>query len=191
MTSPLSEAICAVHSGPLPPLSVKSPVVVMVITPFPEWMRANAPGWEKAFVMSTAPQVGLRESRRLVGLYTLTRADVLGYRQFDDAVALNGYGIDSHYNNERSEMTWLEKGKHHGIPYRCLVPVRMDGLLASGRCISADHEAMGATRVMATCMATGHAAGVAAALSAKQTKPPRELDPAELRRTLTEQKAIV
>jgi len=155
------------------------------------WLRANAPGYERCYVQTTAPQVGLRETRRLVGLYTLTRDDVLGYRRFDDEVALNAYGIDIHYNDARGEMTWLEQGQCHGIPYRCLVPAQMDGLLAAGRCISADHEALGAVRVMATGLATGHAAGVAAALAARAGRRPRDVDVQDVRATLREQKAAL
>jgi succinate dehydrogenase/fumarate reductase flavoprotein subunit len=156
-----------------------------------EWLRANVPGYEQAFLLSSAPQVGLRESRRLKGLYTLTRADILGYADFPDHVARGAYAIDIHQPGQGTEMTYLEPGRSYGIPYRSLVPVEMDGLLAAGRCISADHDALGSVRVMATCLATGHAAGVAAALSAREGVAPRALDVPVLQEALLAQGAIL
>jgi hypothetical protein len=155
------------------------------------WLRKNAPGYENAFIVTTAPQVGLRESRRLVGCYTMTRDDVLQYEDFPDTVARGAYAIDIHQPGKGTEMVWLEPGHSYGIPYRALVPVRMDGLLAAGRCLSASHEALGSVRAMATCLATGHAAGVAAALSAEKGHPLRDLEAGELREVLAEQGAIV
>ena len=155
------------------------------------WFRQNAPGYRNAQILSSAPQIGLRESRRLLGLYTLKREDVLGYRDFDDNIARGAYQIDIHYSGRGGEMTYLEPGKSYGIPYRCLVPKRLDGLLASGRCISASHDAIGSVRVMAICMATGQAAGVAAALASKTGSPLRDLDIAQIQQTLRKQEAIL
>ncbi len=161
------------------------------VTGLLEWLRENAPGYENAFLVSTAPQVGLRETRRLVGLYTLTRDDVLEYRDFDDNIARAAYRIDIHYPGRGGESKYLEEGRSYGIPYRCLVPKRMDGLLAAGRCISTTHEGLGSVRVMGTGMATGHAAGVAAALSAKQNTQPRHLNISQIQQTLRDQNAIL
>jgi succinate dehydrogenase/fumarate reductase flavoprotein subunit len=156
------------------------------------WMRANLPGCEKMEVRQTGAQIGLRESRQLKGVYTLTREDVLGYREFEDGIARSAYAIDIHSaTGPGGEMTHLEPGRSYAIPYRCLVPETVDGLLASGRCVSASHDAMGSLRVMAVCMATGHAAGVAAALAALGGKACRDLPVADLRKQLSSQGAIL
>jgi len=156
-----------------------------------EWLRRNIAGYEQAFIVSTAADVGLRESRRLKGLYTLTREDVQAYRRSDDDIALCAYGIDVHYPGAGGEMTWLESGRCYGIPYRCLVPEQVDGLVAAGRCLSATADALGSARVMAICLTTGQAAGVAAALAAKSGCAPRQVSAAAIRAELLRQGAIL
>ena len=175
-----------------------------------DWYRRNVPEYRNAYLAATGGTMGLRESRRLVGLYELTRQDVLGYREFDDKIARGSYMIDVHKfrgapgprqvtgnapdaakGRKDGEMTRLEKGRSYSIPYRCLVPRRMDGLLASGRCLAADRDALGSVRVMAICLATGQAAGLAAALSARQGLPARAVNVQVLQQALLEQKAIL
>lgn len=156
------------------------------------WLRANIPGCEKMELLRTGSQVGLRESRRLKGVYTLTREDVLGYREFEDGIARSAYAIDIHQaGGPGGEMTYLEPGRSYSIPYRCLVPERLDGLLASGRCVSATRDALGSLRVMAVCMATGEAAGVAAAIAAREGVAPRAVSPKTIRKALLKQGAIL
>jgi len=156
-----------------------------------EWLRRNAEGYRNAYLIATGAQVGLRESRRLAGVYTLTREDVLQGRDFPDGIARGAYGIDIHYPGRGAEMVLLEPGRSYGIPWRCLVPRRLDGLIAAGRCISATHEALGSTRVMATCMAIGHAAGVGAALSALRRTRARDLAVEDIRHALKVQGAVL
>lgn len=155
-----------------------------------EWLRLNAPGFENVSVQTTAPQVGLRESRRLCGEYQLTREDVLGCRDFHDNIARCAYYIDIHYPGKGGEATRLEPGSSYGIPFRCLIPAEMDGLLAAGRCLSATHDALGSARVMAPCMATGQAAGTAAAIALRQGLNVRSVNVRELRKSLEQQGAI-
>jgi succinate dehydrogenase/fumarate reductase flavoprotein subunit len=156
------------------------------------WLKANIPGCENMEVRQTGAQIGLRESRQLKGVYTLTREDVLAYREFEDGIARSAYAIDIHEAaGPGGEMTYLDAGRSYAIPYRCLVPETVDGLLAAGRCVSATHDAMGSLRVMAVCMATGHAAGVAAALAAKNGTAARAVPAAEIRRALASQGAIL
>ena len=145
-------------------------------------------GMERAYVSSTPNGIGVRESRRIRGVYTLTEEDVLSGRRFPDAIARNGYCIDIH---DPSGKKWGAKfieseNGCYDIPYRCLIPEEMDGLLVAGRSISATHEAQGSIRIMPACMATGQAAGTAAALSAKAGCQPRDLDAAALREALRE-----
>lgn len=155
------------------------------------WLRKNAPGFENCRILSTAPHVGTRESRRIVGVYELTRDDVLGHRHFDDEVLHCHYYIDIHKPGKGNEAIHLTPGKSYGIPYRCLVPRRLDGVIVAGRCLSASHEALASARVMAIAMAMGHAAGTAAALAAKAGIAPRQLDPQLLRDTLKKQAALL
>ncbi len=156
-----------------------------------DWLRAHAPGFENAYLQTTASQVGLRESRRLRGMYALTREDILKCRESDDRIARGAYGIDIHYPGRGGEMVWPPPGESYGIPYRCLVPETFDGLLASGRCLSATRDALGAVRVMAICMATGHAAGVAAACAVRMQSAPRSTPVTEIQKELRRQDAIL
>jgi hypothetical protein len=156
--------------------------------------RKYVPGMEGCYLISTAALLGTRESRRIVGEYVLTDEDVVAQKTFDDAVCYGSFFIDVH-NCTGPGMdgeTWRpEKGFRYQIPYRCIVPKEVDGLLVAGRCISVTHRALGSTRVMPQCGALGQAAGTAAALSIASGRPPRELDTAELRRRLRSGGAIV
>jgi hypothetical protein len=154
------------------------------------FLKRHVPGFAKAYLISTGSQIGIRETRRIVGEYTLTGEDVLEGRRFPDGVARGSYPIDIHDPSGKHWGVQFVKGKgSYDIPYRCLVPREIEHLLVAGRCISADHQAMGSTRVMAPCMATGQAAGLAAALSVQQNVTPRTLDTDRLREALRAQKA--
>lgn len=156
-----------------------------------DWLRRNAPGFEKVRLLSMAPRVGTRESRRLAGVYELTREDILAYRHFEDDILACHYYIDIHNPGKGNLATQLEVGRNYGIPYRCLIPRQLDGLIVAGRCISVTHDALGSTRVMAICMGLGHAAGAAAALAAAAGMAPRNLESARLRETLRQQGALL
>ncbi|WP_129664020.1 FAD-dependent oxidoreductase [Phytoactinopolyspora endophytica] len=128
---------------------------------------------------------GKREYRRFVGDYTLTQNDILVQADFDDRVAFGGWSIDLHpvggvYANEAGSKHWLPDGNYH-IPLRSLYSSNVSNLLFAGRDISASHVAFGTTRVMATCAATGEAAGSAAALCVANDVAPRELHARHLR----------
>jgi hypothetical protein len=139
------------------------------------------PGFEKAHFAKTAPFLGIRETRRIVGQYVMTQEDVLACRHFDDAIAVASYPIDIHRPaDDGCTLIWC--GDCYDIPYRSLIPRKVDNLIVAGRSISATHEAMGAIRVMATCMAMGEAAGRAAKISVRGNRSPSEIDIEELRR---------
>jgi len=106
----------------------------------------------------------VRETNQIVGRYTLTEEDLLSGRRFDDVVAQTNYEIDIH-NPTGGASTDERKLSGYDIPYRCLIPVDVEGLIVAGRCISATHVAMSSMRVQATCYALGQAAGNAAALA--------------------------
>lgn len=139
------------------------------------------PGFENAYFTKTAPFLGIRETRRIVGQYVMTQEDVLSCRHFDDAIAVASYPIDIHRPaDDGCTLIWC--GDCYDIPYRSLVPNKISNLLVAGRSISATHEAMGAIRVMATCMAMGEAAGRAAKISVRGNRAPADIDIQELRR---------
>ncbi len=141
------------------------------------------PGFENAYFTKTAPFLGIRETRRIVGDYVLNRDDVLSCARFDDVIAVASYPIDIHRPGDNDcTLEWC--GDCYDIPYRCLLPKKIESLIVAGRCISTTHEAMGAIRVMATCMAMGEAAGRAAALAIQHGVTPRRIDVAELQRNL-------
>jgi hypothetical protein len=147
------------------------------------YLRNYVPGFENSYFTKTAPFLGIRETRRIVGEYVMTQEDVLGCRKFDDAIAVASYPIDIHRpGDDGCTLIWC--GDCYDIPYRSLLPTRVENLLVAGRCISTTHEAMGAIRVMATCMAMGEAAGRAATLAVRHKVSPASVDVAELRRQL-------
>ena len=122
------------------------------------------PAFARAFVSHSAAQVGVRESRRVVGRYQLTREDVLAGRRFEDAVARASWPIEL-WDEGRLGATYeyLDDGQTYDIPLRSLQARDVDGLFVAGRCMSATHEALGSARVIGTCLATGAAVGMAAA----------------------------
>src|SRR4030095_6361500 len=129
----------------------------------------------------TAPFLGIRETRRIAGLYTMTQEDVLACRHFDDAIAVASYPIDIHRpGDEGCTLIWC--GDCYDIPYRSLLPQKIDNLLVAGRCLSTTHDAMGAIRVMATCMAMGEAAGRAAKMAVRHGVSPAAINVAALRK---------
>jgi len=149
------------------------------------FFRERVPGFENARLAATGAQIGIRESRRIVGEYTLTADDVLEGRTFTDAVARSAYPIDIHNPSGTGTTTHrLAPGQSYEIPYRCLVPSKVDGLLVAGRCISTTHEALASTRLTPTVMTLGQAAGTAAALATKNGSAVRHVDSHVLRDTL-------
>lgn len=141
------------------------------------FLRKYVPGFEQAELLDTAAQVGIRETRHIVGEYTLTAEDLLSGRTFPDVIACYSYPIDIHDpEGTGTAFVPMAQGRMYQIPYRVLVPQKVDQLLVAGRSVSATHEAAGAIRVMPAAFAMGQAAGIAAALAAKEGVPPRALD---------------
>jgi hypothetical protein len=150
-----------------------------------EFFRRRVPGFENARIAATGTQVGIRESRRIVGRYTLTRDDVLQARKFDDAVARSAYPIDLHNPAGSGTTTHrLAPGESYEIPYRTLVPINREQLLVAGRCISTTHEALASTRLTPTVMTLGQAAGTAAALACARNERAGDVNTQELRKEL-------
>ncbi len=149
------------------------------------FMQRYIPGFEEAYLVSTGPHIGVRESRKINGLYKLTADDLLKNRMFEDTIAMGGYPIDIH-SPDGSEMKhmFLKEGSWYAVPYRSLVTKEVENLLVAGRCISVTHEACAAIRVTPIVMAIGQAAGTAAAQSVRTAQKVNELDTEMLRDNL-------
>lgn len=148
---------------------------------YTRFLRDCVPGYENAVLINLSTQIGVRESRRVRGDYWLTRDDVISARDFPDTIARCGAPIEDHHAGSDTRWEYLPDGATYGIPYRCLLPQNMDGLLVAGRCLSASHDAHASVRSMGQCMAMGQAAGVAAALSTAHQLTPREVSITALR----------
>jgi hypothetical protein len=156
------------------------------------FLKKSIPGFENAYLQKSGSQIGIRESRRVKGKYELNADDVVKGNKYDDGVACGSYAIDIHNpTGTGTHMVYLAEGIYYNIPYRCLLPAGVDNLIMASRCISASHEANSSLRVMPTIWAIGQAGGTAAALAIKGKIKPGAVDAAELRKLLTEQKAVV
>ncbi|MDH3287990.1 MAG: FAD-dependent oxidoreductase [Betaproteobacteria bacterium] len=155
--------------------------------------RKYVPGYEDSYLVHTAQSVGVRDSRRIVGDYTLTKDDVLSGRHFDDGIGRYGSVVDVHDKDGKQSLLLAEVGGSgwFHIPYRSLVPRGVKNLLVAGRCISADYVAQGCTRSQAACMMTGQATGTAAALAITAGVEPRAVDIVALQRVLVAQNQII
>jgi Dehydrogenases (flavoproteins) len=157
-----------------------------------DFMKKSLPGFEKASISQVGAQIGIRESRRIDGEYVLGMDDVVQGRRFEDVIARSGYPIDVHAPSDNSVLvSWIEGDGAYDIPYRSLLPKEIRNLLVGGRCISTSHEALGTTRLSPSCMATGQAAGTAAAMAFLQGIAPQEVGIGELQARLREQGAIL
>jgi hypothetical protein len=150
------------------------------------FLRARVPGFERAYILDIAPQVGIRETRRLVGRHVLTRAEVLGCADFADSIGVNGWPVENHVAGD-VKWEWFAAGSrgYNQLPYRMLLPRSGPAnLLVAGRCASMTHEGQSAARVSGGCFAMGQAAGTAAALAVQAGIAPRDLPYPELRMSL-------
>jgi hypothetical protein len=134
-----------------------------------ELLREKMPGFENAVIVDSSPQIGTQGSRRMEGEYVLMKQDILEGRRFPDVITRNLFDL----------------------PYRCLVPRKIDNLLVTGRCISTTHDAQASIRMICPCYATGEAAGTAAGLAARRGLVPREIDVRELQENLRKQGAPI
>jgi len=160
------------------------------IVEYLRFLRAKVPGFENAYALDIAPQVGIRETRRLVGEYMLTADDVLRCADFDDSIGVNGWPIENHVAGD-VRWEWPAAGSrgYNQLPFRMLVPKRSaagsaPNLLVAGRCASMTHEGQSAARVSGACFVMGQAAGTAAALALRAGLAPRDCDMARLQGAL-------
>jgi ribulose 1,5-bisphosphate synthetase/thiazole synthase len=144
--------------------------------------ESDDPGLRGIEWAAGGPQVSVRETRRLKGVYVLTEGDAKAGRVFEDAIAWRSGYVD--LGGEQGESRIDQKMRIHDVPFRALLPEKVDGLLVAGRCISATHVAAAAGKSMGNCMATGHAAGAACALAARTGCLPRDLKISDLQERL-------
>ena len=155
-----------------------------------KFFRKYIPGFEKAVVSWTAPEVGLRESRRIIGEYVLTEDDLIKGKTFPDGIARCGYQIDIHDpHGDDTRLRQLPPGGFYEIPYRSMLPVGSKNIIVAGRCISGTHEAMSSYRVQPPCIWMGEAAGTAAAMAIEQGVSPSGIDFKELSRLMLGERA--
>ena len=145
------------------------------------YLQANLPGYEKSQVVETYPQIGVRQGRRIRGVYELKNEDLKSSRHFEDGIARLGVYFPDWGPNYAIE------GLDYDVPYRCLVPETVDGLLVAGRCVSCDYTACNTMRLIVPCFATGQAAGCAAAIAARDNCAPRDVSMDTLRNALSQQ----
>ncbi len=155
-------------------------------------LKENFESFKNAVLVSTASEIGVRESRKIIGEYVLTEDDLVSLRRFDDSIAVANYMIDIHspdgsgtYRHRFGEM------EYYTIPYRCLVPKDSVNLLVAGRCISSTHEAQSSYRIMPICSSIGEAAGVATAVAKKNGTSVKDADVTAIRKILTERGLVI
>lgn len=157
---------------------------------FSQYLRRNVPGFEEAYIVRASPFIGIRETRHIEGLYTLTPEDAIEGHVQDDAIALCGYPIDIHDPKDGvAEFRSVGNGRF-GVSYGSLVPRGISNLLVSGRGISASDVAFGSVRVMGTCLAIGEACATAAIMANRRNTTVAELDGRDVRADL-EDKGIM
>ncbi len=157
-----------------------------------DFMKKHADGLENSFLMMTAAEIGVRESRMIVGDYVLTEQDCKNCVKFDDAIAACNYDIDIH-NPEGTGTShyYFPDGEYYTIPYRSLIPKGIENLLVAGRCISSDHGAQASYRVMPVVCCIGEAAGSAIGLAVKHNSNVREVNINELQNVLKNNRAYI
>lgn len=155
-------------------------------------LQKYVPEFKSIQLVQTPVNIGVRETRRIMGEYVLTREDLVEGRKFDDGVLTATFGIDIHDPVLKTQTHPKGGGaKPYQIPYRCLVPQKIDNLLVAGRCISGTHEAHASYRVTGNCIAMGESAGIASALCLKEGVIPRTLDGRQLNKVLKSRKILL
>lgn len=150
-----------------------------------DFIRETTPGFEHAYIVEIAPQLGIRETRRVIGEYMLTEDDILGCADFPDAIGVQGWPVEQHADG-RVELRWQAPGTRgfNQLPYRMIVPRGVDNLFVVGRCASMTHDGQSSARVSGPCFVMGQAAGTAADLALRAHAQPRAVDVAALQRRL-------
>jgi hypothetical protein len=157
-----------------------------------EFLR-TVPGFENSYIVDLPPQLGIRETRRIVGGHMLSGADVLSCASFEDSIGVHGWPIEAHVAGDvifKFPPSPVSLGFNE-LPYRMLVPEGIDNLLIAGRCASMTHDGQSAARVSGACFVMGEAAGSAAALALSGNTPPRDVAVEKLQQALQQQGAFI
>jgi glycine/D-amino acid oxidase-like deaminating enzyme len=149
---------------------------------YARFFKDHLAGCEQSFVNDTGVQVGIRQTRQILGRATLRNEDVTSGAKFRNGIARSPWPIELH-SGDKPKLVWLTND-YYEIPFDCFVPQRGEGLLAAGRCLSAEHEAMASARVTAQCFSYGHAIGHAASIAVQEGLSPRAVDALEVRERL-------
>jgi hypothetical protein len=157
-----------------------------------KFLRKSVPGFSDAAFAGVAPRIGVRETRRIVGEYTLTADDVIEGRKSDSGVAKGSYHVDLHVPGDKQIRMPVKNGGSYDIPLGCLIPKGLTNVLAAGRCLSATRDAHASARVMGPCLGMGQAVGTAAAMAvAASCVDIRDVSTSNLRARLKEQGAVL
>ena len=147
------------------------------IAEFMQFLKGSVPGFEASYLLEIAPQLGIRETRRMVGVYQLSEEDVLECRRFDDSIGVNAWMVEEHVAGD-VVFKWPREGAtapYNQLPFRMICPQNVDNLLVVGRCASMTHGGQSAARVSGACFVMGQAAGVACALGLESSTSPRDI----------------
>lgn len=156
------------------------------------FLKDNFEAFKNSTLLSTGMQIGVRESRRILGEHVLSQEELLALTKFEDAVSCCNYDIDIHNpSGEGTSHHYFKNGEYYTIPYRSLIPKGSKNLLVCGRCISATHEAQASLRIMPTCATLGQAAGVACAIAHTGHRNVKDIDVQTLRQELILQGAKI
>lgn len=151
-----------------------------------EFIKAVTPGFENAYIVDIAAQLGIRQTRRIHGDYMLTEADILGCASFDDSIGVNGWPVEAH-TAEGVTIKFANVPHSRGynqMPYRMILPKKIDNLLVAGRCASMTYDGQSSARVSGPCLVMGQAAGTAADIAIAAGVAPRAIDVGKLQRRL-------
>lgn len=157
---------------------------------YSKFLKNKVPGFENSYLAEIAEQIGIRETRRIVGQYILTEQEIMNGAQFDDAISWSAWPVEYHDPSEpKAKKTYLKQD--YQIPYSALIPKGVSNLIIAGRSISTTQFANASTRVMAPCLAIGHAAGVASSIAIEQNTDYKNIDINLLQNNLSNQGAIL
>ena len=157
------------------------------IREYAKFFKENLKGCEKSFVTDTGTQVGIRQTRQVDGVYKLKNSDVINGKKFKDGIARSPWPIELHSGN-KPKVEWLLDDVYE-VPLNCFIPKNGEGIIAAGRCLSAEHEAVASARVTAQCFSYGHAVGHAASISIKENVFLRDIKGENVREILNKEGA--
>jgi hypothetical protein len=149
-----------------------------------DFIREVTPGFEKSYIVEIAPQLGIRETRRVKGETMVSEDEILDCADFPDAIGVNGWPVEAHIAGDVKFVFARKERGFNQLPYRMIVPLAIENLLVAGRCASMTHEGQSSARVTGSCFVMGQAAGTAAALALQAGVAPRRLEVRKLQESL-------